>query len=98
MAGVGTIRTITRSVTVAANGVAAFAASAAALPAPHGIMRVDIDEPRIDLIVVNVNGLHAPKAINPGDRICAVFANGTGGSVTANVTVTLVELGGAPPA
>jgi hypothetical protein len=95
---VGTVRTIVRSVTVPANGVAAFSQSAAALPAPHTIRSVDIDDPRIDLVSLTINGEHQPRrVVTPADRVCAVFANGTGGSVTANVTVTLVELGGSPP-
>ena len=93
---VGTVRTIVRSVTVPANGVAAFSQPASALPAPHAVRGADVADPNVDLVSFTVNGLHS-RLVQPSDRVCAIFANGTGAPITTNVTVTLVELGGEPP-
>lgn len=92
---VGTQRTITRSLTVAAASVRAISALASALPTAHALTDVSADDPGLDVVSISVNGL-PDRIVRPTDRVCVILSNATGSPITANVTATLVELGPVP--
>jgi hypothetical protein len=94
----GTVRTITKTVTVPANGSKTFSKIATPLPAAHLIQGFVVDDPGVDIVLVAINGLvKHPCIVKEGDKVSVVLSNETAGSISVTMTITIVELGFGPP-